>query len=177
LNDAVVDRGFILLERLPTLLLKRFAQSLLSRQCFPIPGLEIRQKCGALATTKVFDLRLQLSNLRIQLLHLGRFFSSVNQQLGSLLLKLRKFRFQTPHTIFVSVNKRICPPNALGAGVFTFCINTVLLGFNQLRVKSSESFNDSVLVGIERNDLVVLRVVDQALFVTADLLLELSDAR
>ncbi len=93
LDDAVVNRGFILRKSLRALLLESLAQRLLALERLLITRVQIRQQRCRLATTHIFQLPIQFSDLLVDLFHFRRFFSGVNHQQGAFLAELVKFRF------------------------------------------------------------------------------------
>ena len=74
LNDAVIDGRLILRQRFATLLFKRFAQLLLACVGLTEERFEVCKNRGALAVANLFDLTIELGNLRVDLLDLGRLF-------------------------------------------------------------------------------------------------------
>ena len=90
LRDAIVDCGFVLGKGFRSLLIERLAQSLFARQGLSITCLKIRQQDARTARTRLTEVLLQLGNLLLNFLNLGRLFGGIDQQLGPLLFQIRQ---------------------------------------------------------------------------------------
>jgi hypothetical protein len=69
-----------------------------------------------------------------------------------------------------------CSVRKFGGVVCRFGGFAIVFGFEQLPVQTGETLDHGVLVWIERDDLVVLGVVDETFFSGANLLLQFGDS-
>ncbi len=121
-------------------------------------------------------LAIEFADLLVHFLYFRRLFSRFNQQQCAFLSQIEQLRFDLGSLFSVSVGERGCGArrfrrvvSGLGSLAFAFC-------FEQLAVQAGEALDDCVLVRIERDDLIVARVVDETFFTGANLLLKFCDA-
>ena len=103
---------------------------------------------------------LQDVDLLIDLLDFRRFLSCFDQKLRALLSQLCQFRICHFDLFGAGLSQRAGRAGSFRRVVFSLSHLSIVLGFEQLLVEAGEPFNHRVLVRVEREHLVALRVRD-----------------
>src|SRR5258706_1737204 len=175
LNDPVVNRSFVLGQRFSTLFFKRLAQLLFARQRLPVTRFQISQNRTALAQAHFFGLPIKLRYLLIDLFNFRRFLGSVDHQLRSLLAQVRKFGFSLVYLFSVEIGEGVGRASDPGGVIFGFGFDAFILRLEQLLIETGKPFGHGILIGLERDYLIVFCVVDELLFISANFLLQLCN--
>ena len=124
----------------------------------------------------VFHLPFELRDLLVDLLNFGRFFSGVDHQQSPLLSQVSQLGFSRVACL-IAFGQRGCGARGFrGVKLATSASMRCILCFEKLFIKTGKAFDNSVLAGVERNDLVVVGVVEQTLFIGANVFLQFGDA-
>ncbi len=129
MQDAIVDRGFILGNSLALLLIKRRAQRLFTAERLSIFGFQIGQESARVAGARLVQMLLQFGNLLIDLLDFGCFLGRVNQQLRPLLFQISQLLLRVIHVLIACFRERAGGARGLRGVVLGLGHLAIVFGF------------------------------------------------